>query len=50
LISKGIIDKVTQYPFPGQFLKLADSSWSNKADDLAVLLRMAFPTNNAEMH
>jgi hypothetical protein len=49
LISKGIVDHVTHYPFPGDMLRLSDSTWNENDDILNVLIRLAFPTRPEEM-
>ena len=37
------VDYVTVMPFPGEYLKLAGDNWSEEADELATILRVAFP-------
>ena len=49
LYSKGIVDHVKHYPYPGDMLKLAGDSWDNNADMLALLFRLAYPTRPEEM-
>lgn len=49
LKSKGIIDHVTHYPYPGDMLKISDETWGNNDDIFAGLMRMAFPTRPQEM-
>lgn len=49
LISKGIVDHVRHYPYPGDMLNLSDKKWGDNDDILSILLRMAFPTRPEEM-
>lgn len=45
LKKQGVIDEVNLLPYPGQLLKLPNETWSNEADVLALLVRVAFPSD-----
>ena len=45
LKKQGVIDHVNILKNPGVLLKNPTDKWENKADELNILLRVAFPKN-----